>query len=224
MIFDRFLLQIGEKSLKKLNQSHVVVFGIGGVGGNVVEALARSGVGKITVVDNDIVDETNINRQIIALLSTVGKPKVDVIEERINDINPQAIVIKHKIKFPDENCKIDFSDFDYVVDAVDDVNAKLCIIKTAKQFGVKVISAMGAGNKIDPTRLKVCDISKTFVCPLAKKMRNELKKLQINDVKVVFSDEKPVGSFENISSNAFVPAVAGILIAKEVVFDLINQK
>lgn len=222
--FDRFILQIGKENLQKLNNSHVAVFGVGGVGGNVLEALIRSGVGCVTIIDADIVDKTNINRQIIALNSTVGKDKVAVAKNRALDINPNTKIFEYKLKFPDEKVKINFSKFDYVVDAVDDVKAKLEIIKQAKQNDVPVISAMGAGNKFDPLQLKVTDISKSTVCPLAKKIRQELKKMQINDVKCAFSTEKPIGNFENISSNAFVPAVMGILIAREVVFDLIKME
>lgn len=221
-IFNRFVLQIGEDKLQKLKESHVALFGVGGVGGNVFETLLRSGVGCFTIVDKDIIDETNINRQIIALNSNVGMSKVVVAKQRALDINPNVKVFDYKIKFPDEK-KIDFSKFDYVVDAVDDVKAKLEIIKQAKQSNVPVISAMGAGNKFDPLQLKIADISKSTVCPLAKKIRQELKKMQIFGVKCTFSTEKPIGKFENVSSNAFVPATMGILIAREVVFDLIKK-
>lgn len=223
-IFNRFILQIGKENLGKLSKSHVALFGVGGVGGSVFETLLRSGVGNITIVDCDIVDETNINRQIIATLSSVGKDKVAVAKQRAFDINPNVKIFDYKIKFPDEKTKIDFSKFDYVVDAVDDVKAKLEIITQAKQNDVTVISAMGAGNKLDPLQLKIADISKSTVCPLAKKIRQELKKMQIFGVKCAFSTEKPIGKFENVSSNAFVPATMGILIAREVVFDLLKRK
>ena len=187
---------LGVEATQKLAEKRVAVFGVGGVGGYVAEALARSGIGSIDLFDNDVVSVSNINRQIVALHSTVGRHKVDVMEERMKDINPDIKVFKHKIFFlPENSDMIDFTAFDYVVDAVDTVTAKIEIIKKAKAAGVPVISAMGAGNRLDPTAFVVTDIYKTHSCPLAKVMRRELRKRGIEDLKVVYSEEtalKPV--------------------------------
>ena len=224
MEFQRFKMQIGKENIEKLSTKHVAIFGLGGVGGQVAETLSRSGIGEFTLVDKDIIDITNINRQIIALHSTIGAKKVDICAERIYDINPDALIEKLYIAF-NKNTILDFSQFDYVVDAVDDLNAKFEIIKRAKLANIPVISAMGAGNKLDVTALKVADIEKTNTCPLARIMRERLKKAEISGVKCVFSTEKPINiDSKTISSNAFVPAVMGIMIAREVVFDLINYK
>ncbi len=224
MEFQRFEMQIGKENLAKLNTQRVAIFGLGGVGGQVAETLSRSGIGNFTLVDKDIIDTTNINRQIIALHSTLYAKKVDICAERIQDINPNTRIEKLYVEF-NENTILDFSQFDYVVDAVDDLNAKFEIIKRAKLVGIPVISAMGAGNKLDITALKVADIEKTNTCPLARIMRERLKKAGISGVKCVFSTEKPVCiDSKTISSNAFVPAVMGIMIAREVVLDLINYK
>ncbi len=221
-IFNRFILQIGESNFEKLKKSNVAVFGIGGVGGNVVEALVRSGLGHITLIDYDTIDETNINRQIISNIKNVGRLKVDVCAERMLLINPSLKITKLAVKFSDE-VKIDFSKFNYVVDAVDDVNAKILIIKKSKEFNVSVISSMGMGNKTQPTMIKVSDIAQTSVCPLAKVVRKRLNNLNISNVKCVYSTEKPLKiNTDIISSNAFVPACAGIIMAREVVFDLIK--
>lgn len=223
--FSRTERLIGEESVKKLNNARVAVFGIGGVGGHCVEALARSGVGHFLLVDSDTVDITNINRQVVALSSTVGKPKVQVIKERILDINPEADVeIRETFYLPENAAEFDFSKYDYVVDAIDTVTAKINLIKSAKECGAAVISAMGAGNKLDPTGFKVADISKTKVCPLAKVMRYELKKRGIKDVKVVYSEEDPVLKQQVPASIAFVPSVVGMIMAGEVVKDLIGYK
>ena len=224
MEFQRFEMQIGKENLAKLNTQRVAIFGLGGVGGQVAETLSRSGIGNFTLVDKDIIDTTNINRQIIALHSTLYAKKVDICAERIQDINPNTRIEKLYVEF-NENTILDFSQFDYVVDAVDDLNAKFEIIKRAKLVGIPVISAMGAGNKLDITALKVADIEKTNTCPLARIMRERLKKAGISGVKCVFSTEKPICiDSKTISSNAFVPAVMGIMIAREVVLDLINYK
>ena len=224
MEFQRFKMQIGKTNIDKLSTKHVAIFGLGGVGGQVAETLSRSGIGEFTLVDKDIIDITNINRQIIALHSTIGAKKVDICAERIYDINPNAQIEKLYIAF-NKNTILDFSRFDYVVDAVDDLNAKFEIIKRARLANIPVISAMGAGNKLDVTALKVADIEKTNTCPLARIMRERLKKAEISGVKCVFSTEKPINiDSKTISSNAFVPAVMGIMIAREVVFDLINYK
>ena len=221
MEFQRFEMQIGKENLAKLNTQRVAICG---VGGQVAETLSRSGIGNFTLVDKDIIDTTNINRQIIALHSTLYAKKVDICAERIQDINPNTRIEKLYVEF-NENTILDFSQFDYVVDAVDDLNAKFEIIKRAKLVGIPVISAMGAGNKLDITALKVADIEKTNTCPLARIMRERLKKAGISGVKCVFSTEKPVCiDSKTISSNAFVPAVMGIMIAREVVLDLINYK
>jgi tRNA A37 threonylcarbamoyladenosine dehydratase len=191
--FERTSLLIGEEAINKLNNSKVLIFGVGGVGGYVAEALARTGVGSITIVDKDTVSESNINRQIIALHSTVGRDKVDVLKERMLDINPNLQVDARKCFFLPENAhELDFSKYDYIVDAVDTVTAKLQIIVQAKEAGVPVISAMGAGNKVHPEMFEIADIYKTEMCPLAKVMRREFKNRGIKKLKVVYSKEKPV--------------------------------
>lgn len=217
----RMIPLLTSQGLKKLNQSHVCVFGIGGVGGFVVEALARSCVKYITVVDFDIINESNLNRQIIALHSTLGRKKVDVMKERILDINKDCVVEALDLFVNEESIKkIDFSQFDYVIDCVDNVTAKINIIQTAKNQNIKIISSMGTGNKLNPLLFQIKDISKTTVCPLARVMRYELKKRGIKDVKVLFSTEEPIKSPDFIASVAFVPSVAGLLIAREVILDL----
>ena len=223
--FSRTAQLLGNENVEKLFDKHVIVFGVGGVGGYVVEALARSGIGKISIVDNDVVNESNINRQIIALHSTVGMQKVEVLKNRILDINPECQVFVYNQFFLPENSKdFDFSIYDYVVDAVDTVTAKLEIIKKSKESKVPVISSMGTGNKLNPMGFKVSDISKTKVCPLARVMRNELKKRGISKVKCVYSEENPVIQTQTPASVAFVPSVAGLLIASEVVKDLCIEK
>ena len=211
--------------MERLSSSRVAVFGIGGVGGFTVEALARSGVGAIDLIDHDKVCLTNINRQIIATHKTVGKYKVDAAAERILEINPDCKVTAHKIFYmPDTQDGFDFSPFDYIVDAIDTVTGKLLIAENAVECGVPVISCMGAGNKLDPTAFEVADIFETSVCPLAKVMRRELKKRGIERLKVVYSKEepkKPIATEPRVpASNAFVPSVAGLIIAGEVIKDL----
>ena len=221
--FSRTAQLLGNENVEKLFDKHVIVFGVGGVGGYVVEALARSGVGKISIVDNDVVNDSNINRQIIALHSTVGMQKVEVLKNRILDINPECQVFVHNQFFLPENSNdFDFSIYDYVVDEVDTVTAKLEIIKKSKESNVPVISSMGTGNKLNPMGFKVSDISKTKVCPLARVMRNELKKRGISKVKCVYSEENPVIQTQTPASVAFVPSVAGLLIASEVIKDLVK--
>jgi len=232
--FSRTEMLFGKEAMEKLKNSYVAVFGIGGVGGYVAEALVRSGVGSIDLFDNDEVSLTNINRQIIALMSTVGRPKVEVMKERILDINPEAKVTCHNVFFmPDNSKEFDFSKYSYVVDAVDTVTAKIEIIKKAKEAKVPVISSMGTGNKICPDMFEVSDISKTSVCPLARVMRRELKLRGIENVKVIYSKEesiKPAQTEENTEkrqipgSTAFSPAVAGLIIASEVIKDLSDIK
>ena len=225
--FSRTELIFGKEAMEKLRRSRVAVFGIGGVGGYAVEALARSGVGTLDIIDNDKICLTNLNRQIFAVHSTVGQYKVDVAKERICDICPDIKVNTHKCFFmPDTADDFNFTEYDYVIDAIDTVTGKMEIIKRAKTAKVPVISAMGAGNKQDPTAFKVADIYETKVCPLARVMRQELRKAGIKNVKVVYSEEKPVRQIENAEfknipgSNAFVPSVAGLIIAGEVIKDL----
>ena len=223
--FSRTAQLLGNENVENLFDKHVIVFGVGGVGGYVVEALARSGIGKISIVDNDVVNESNINRQIIALHSTVGMQKVEVLKNRILDINPECkVFVYNQFFLPENSNDFDFSIYDYVVDAVDTVTAKLEIIKKSKESNVPVISSMGTGNKLNPMGFKVSDISKTKVCPLARVMRNELKKRGISKVKCVYSEENPVIQTQTPASVAFVPPVAGLLIASEVVKDLCIEK
>lgn len=244
--FSRTQLLIGEAAINKLQKSRVAVFGIGGVGGYVCEALVRSCVGAFDLVDDDKVCLTNLNRQIIATRKTVGKYKADVMKERMLDINPDVDVRIHRCFFLPENADdFPFDEYDYVVDAVDTVTAKIELILRAKAHNVPIISAMGAGNKLDPGRFKIADIYQTSVCPLARVMRRELKKRHVKNLKVVYSDEQPIRPLEDMSiscrtgcicppgaqhkcterrdipgSTAFVPAVAGLMIAGEIVKDL----
>ncbi len=235
---------IGKDNTEKLSNARVAVFGIGGVGGFTVEALARSGVGYIELIDHDTVAESNLNRQVVATRDAIGREKVEVMKERILSINPNAEVVVHKCFYlPENKDDFDFSKYTYIVDAVDTVTAKLTIIEEAKKNGVPVISSMGTGNKLDPTAFEVADISKTSVCPLAKVMRRELKKRGISHVKVVYSKEEARIPIENEdaaqgetrqaaitetggrkkiapASIAFVPSVAGLIIAGEVIKDL----
>ena len=217
----RMLPLLGSEGLEKLKKSHICVFGVGGVGGFVVEALARSGIEEITIVDNDTVNETNINRQIIALNSTIGMKKVDIAKKRILDINPNAKVHTYDTFVTKENANMfDFASFDYVIDCIDNVSAKLKIIELAKEMNVNVISSMGTGNKINPAMFKVTDIYKTSFCPLARVMRIELRKRNIKNVKVLYSEEEPIKCDEFVASVPFVPSVAGLLIAREVILDI----
>lgn len=229
MQYARTELLLGEQGVDKLKKSRVAVFGLGGVGGYVVEALARSGVGALDLIDNDTVSLSNINRQIIALHSTVGKRKTEVMAARVKDINPDICVKTYDLFYlPERAGEVDFSAFDYVVDAIDTVSGKIEIIVQAKAHDVPVISSMGTGNKLDPTAFEVADIEKTSVCPLARVMRRELKKRGISGVKVVYSKEeaKPTLAVDENTgkaipaSVAFVPSVAGLLIAGEVIKDL----
>ena len=214
---------LGGGACDKLHSSRVAVFGVGGVGGYVCEALARAGVGQIDVFDGDVAALSNLNRQIIALHSTVGLPKVEVMKNRILDINPECKVSANKVFFKPENSEsFDFSVYDYVIDAVDDVDAKIEIIVKAKAAGVPVISSMGTAKKLDPTAFKVADIYKTSVCPLAKVVRKKLRERGVKDCKVVFSDESPAECGEVLGSVPFVPPIAGFTIAGEVIKDLIK--
>lgn len=224
-LYQRTQSLIGIEAIEKLKKSHVAVFGLGGVGGYTVEALTRAGVGKLTLVDNDTVNESNLNRQIVALRSTVGLKKTEAFELRIRDINPEAVVFKKDIFFlPETKNEIDFSCFDYVVDAIDTVSGKIAIIEKSKEADIPVISSMGTGNKLDPTAFKVADISKTSTCPLARVMRYELKKRGIKNVKVLYSTEEPViHGNRTPASISFVPSVAGLIIAGEVIKDIIKK-
>ncbi|MCH5251700.1 MAG: tRNA threonylcarbamoyladenosine dehydratase [Lachnospiraceae bacterium] len=244
--FSRTQLLLGKEAMERLANARVAVFGIGGVGGYTVEALVRSGVGAIDLIDDDKICLTNLNRQLIALRSTVGKYKVDVMRERILDINPDCEVKVHKCFYlPETRDEFDFTDYSYVVDAVDTVTAKLELVMQAKEAGTPIISSMGAGNKCNPAEFEVADIYKTSMCPLAKVMRRELKKRGVKKLKVVYSKEKPIRPLEAMSiscrtncicppgakhtcterrdipgSTAFVPSVAGLIIASEVIKDL----
>ena len=244
--FSRTQLLIGAPAIKKLQESRVAVFGIGGVGGYVCEALVRSGVGSFDLIDDDKVCLTNLNRQIIATRKTVGKYKTDVMKERMLEINPDIDVRTHKCFFLPQNAdEFPFEEYDYIVDAVDTVTAKIALIMKAKELDIPIISAMGAGNKLDAGRFQVADIYETRVCPLARVMRRELKKRNVKSLKVVYSDDQPIRPMEDMSiscrancicppgaehkcterrdipgSTAFVPAVAGLMIAGEIVKDL----
>ena len=222
-MFTRTEMLLGKEAIERLCGARVAVFGVGGVGGFAVEALARAGVGKITLVDSDTVAPSNINRQIIATTKTVGRYKTEVAGERIKEINPDCQVECHNVFYSEENTDgIELSDYDYVVDAIDSVRAKLFLIESAVRAGVPIISSMGTGNKLDPTRFTVTDISKTHTCPLAKVIRTELKKRGITHLKVLFSDEQPIKpNGERVpGSISFVPSVAGLIIGGEVIKDI----
>lgn len=227
--FARTELIFGKEALNRLAQSHIAVFGIGGVGGYVVEALARSGVGSLDLIDSDTVEITNLNRQIVATTKTIGQYKVDVAAKRISEINPECSIETHKVFFlPETADQFDFSRYDYVVDAIDTVTGKIGLVLAAQQAGVPAISAMGAGNKTDPTAFEVADIYKTSVCPLAHVMRKELRKRGVKSLKVVYSKEKPLtpsgDDKRTPGSTSFVPPVAGLIIAGEVIKDLIRDE
>ncbi len=237
--FSRTELCFGSDGMQKLKKAHVAVFGIGGVGGHAVEALVRSGVGAITLIDNDAVSLTNVNRQMVATLDTVGQPKVEVAQKRIHSINPECrVTALQKFFLPDNAQEFDFAQYDYIVDAIDTVSGKIALAQLAQEYGIPIISSMGAGNKLDPTAFKVTDIYKTSVCPLAKVMRHELKKRGIKKLKVVYSEELPLQPDPDVmaqimqeestdsprrqipASNAFVPSVVGLIIAGEVIKDI----
>lgn len=248
--FSRTELLLGKEAMEKLQNSRVAVFGVGGVGGFTVEALVRSGVGAIDLIDDDKVCLTNLNRQLIATRSTVGKYKVDVMADRIKDINPNCQVNTYKCFYlPENKDDFDFSQYDYIVDAVDTVTAKIQLVMEAKEKNVPIISSMGAGNKLNPAMFEVADIYKTSVCPLAKVMRRELKKRGVKKLKVVYSKEKPIRPIEDMSiscrthcicppgaankcterrdipgSTAFVPSVVGLIIGSEIIKDIAGVK
>lgn len=235
--FARTGLLLGEEAMEKLEKSRVAVFGIGGVGGHVVEALARSGVGAIDLIDNDTVSVTNLNRQLLATWDTVGRDKVTVMKERVLSINPDCKVTCHQCFYlPETAEQFNFYAYDYVVDAVDTVTAKISLVMECQEKDVPIISSMGAGNKLDPTAFEVADIYKTSVCPLAKVMRRELKKRGVKKLKVVYSKEEALKPSEEVGAKfpepvakrvlpgsvAFVPSVAGLIIASEVIKDLVK--
>lgn len=230
--FSRTEMLLGKEAMNKIYKSKVAIFGVGGVGSFVVEALARTGISNFIIVDNDIISPSNINRQIIATVETIGFNKIDVIKKRILSINPNANVETNKMFFlPENSNSINFNNCDYIVDAVDTVSAKIQLALIAKEKNIKIISSLGTGNKIEPTQLEVDDIYNTSVCPLAKVMRKELKKHGIEKLKIVYSKEIPIKPKENIIDNtkkksipasiAFVPSVAGLIIASEVIKDII---
>lgn len=232
--FNREIMLIGQDNFNKLKESHIIVFGLGGVGGYAVEMLARLGVGKIDIVDNDTVSNTNLNRQIIALNSTIGKYKTDLFEERIKEINKDCIVTKYTM-FYDENTKdkIDLSKYDYVIDAIDSVKSKLDLIIYCINNNIKIVSSMGMGNRIDPSLVKITDISKTEYDPLSKIIRKKLRENKINHLKVVYSSERPINIIYDINAEkkgsnyapgsiSLVPSTAGIMLASEVFKDLIK--
>ena len=231
-MFSRSELIYGKEAMDKLSKCHVAIFGVGGVGGYVAESLARTGIGKFTLIDNDTVNLSNFNRQIVANKETLGKYKVDAMKERILSINDKAVVeVKKMFVLPENIDEIDFNQFDYIVDAIDTVKAKLAIIKKANELNIPMISSMGAGNKLNPMEFVVSDINKTEYDPLAKKIRLELRKLGIKKLKVVFSKERPVELKEQQfnenkkpipGSNAFVPSACGLLIGSEVINDLLK--
>ena len=230
--FIRTGLIFGEAGMNRLAKARVAVFGVGGVGGHCVQALARAGVGALDVFDDDVVSVTNINRQAVAMTSTIGRPKVEVIREQVLDINPEAAVHAHRMFYTPENAgEVDLSVYDYIVDAIDTVSAKLELIARAKALGVPVISAMGAGNKLDPTRFETADLAKTSVCPLCRVMRTQLKKRGIVHHKVVYSKEEPLRIVADEANGrhapgsvSFVPPVMGLILAGEVIKDLAGGK
>ncbi len=229
--FERSRILLGDDALLKLKYAKVIVFGVGGVGSYVCEALARGGVGTITLVDNDTVSESNINRQLVALSSTIGRNKTDVMKERILEINPECNVTSIPCFYTKEK-EVSIEGFDYVVDAIDTVTSKLTLIEEANRLSIPIISCMGTGNKLDPTRFEIADISKTSVCPLARVMRRELKLRGIHHLKVLYSKEDPICPQSSVSEDgrrsvpgsvSFVPPVAGMIIAGEVIKDIISK-
>ena len=223
-IFSREERLIGKEALLKLNNANVIVFGLGGVGSYTAEALARAGIGKMTVVDKDTVDITNINRQLYALNSTIGKPKAEIAKERILDINPNCKVLAlQKMYLPENADEFNLGEYDYIIDAIDNVTAKIDLAVKSQELSIPMIASMGTGNKLDPTLFKVSDIFKTSVCPLCKVMRTELKKRNIKKLKVVYSEEQPKKDGQRTpASMSFVPPVAGLIIAGEVIKDIIK--
>ena len=220
---ERTNLLIGEENTAKLHKTAVAVFGLGGVGGYVAEALARAGVGTLILVDNDTISESNINRQIVALHSTVGQLKTEAFRSRLKDINPDLNIYTYEEFILPNNCNSFFDALplkpDYAADCIDTVSGKIAIIEECKNRGIEVITSMGTGNKTDPLMFKICDISKTKVCPLARVMRKELKDRGIEHVKALYSEEAPIQKGDTVASISFVPSVAGLLIAREIIID-----
>ncbi len=227
-LFERTELIFGKENVEKIKNAHIAVFGVGGVGSFVCEALARCGVGKIDLIDFDTVSKSNINRQLIALNSTVGRYKADVMKERIHDINENAEVNVYKTRFsPETSSQFDFSKYNYVIDAIDSVTGKIELVMCCEKAGVPIISSMGAGNKVHPEMFELADIYKTSVCPLAKVMRTELRKRNVKKLKVVYSKEPPVKNENGVrmtGSNAFTPSAAGLIIAGAVIRDITGVK
>ena len=229
-LYERTERLLGAEGMERLKNAHVLIFGLGGVGSYALEALARSGIGTLTLVDADVVAPSNINRQLVADLSTVGRDKVDVARERVLAVNPECRVeIRKMLYLPEKRGDFDFSSYDYIVDAIDNVSAKLSLAEESVRAGVPIISAMGTGNKLHPEMLELADISKTSVCPLARVMRTELRKRGIHHLQVVYSKEEPIRSASKngeraIGSCAFVPSVAGLMIASEIVRNIANCK
>lgn len=235
--FIRTELMLGRDKVQKLKNSKIAIFGVGGVGSFVAEGLARAGVSNFVLIDNDNIEITNLNRQIHALHSTIGKYKVDVMKERILDINPDANVTTYKSFYMPDNKEIDLKDVTYIVDAIDTITAKIELVMDAKALNIPIISSMGTGNKLDPTKFEIADISKTSVCPLAKVIRKELRNRGINNLKVLYSKEEPIKPDEDVlndclkdstkrqvpASISFVPSVAGLIIAGEVIKDIIKE-
>lgn len=230
VLYERTERLLGSEGMARLYGAHVIVFGVGGVGSYCLEALARSGIGELTLVDADAVCPSNINRQLVAELSTVGRDKVEVARERVLAVNPECrVTVKKMLYLPEKSGEFDFSSYDYIVDAIDNVSAKLSLVTEAARVGTPIISAMGTGNKLCPEMLELTDISKTSVCPLARVMRTELRKRGIHHLRVVYSKEEPIrpavqGGERAVGSVSFVPSVAGLLMASEVIKNISNCK
>ena len=226
-LYARTARLLGDEGMERLKNARVLVFGLGGVGSYIVEALARSGIGALTLVDADVVDVTNINRQLVADISTVGADKVEVAKNRVLAVNPACrVTVKKMLYLPEKSGEFDFSSYDYIADAIDNVSAKISLAVEADRAGTPLIAAMGTGNKLHPEMLEIADISKTSVCPLARVMRTELRKRGINHLKVVYSKEEPIKGADGeriIGSVAFVPSVAGLMMAGEIVRNIVEK-
>ena len=227
ILYARTARLLGDEGMERLKRAHVLVFGLGGVGSYIVEALARSGIGALTLVDADVVDVTNINRQLVADISTVGMDKVEVAKNRVLAVNPECrVTVKKMLYLPEKSGEFDFSSYDYIADAIDNVSAKISLAVEADRAGTPLIAAMGTGNKLHPEMLEIADISKTSVCPLARVMRTELRKRGINHLKVIYSKEEPIKGADGeriIGSVAFVPSVAGLMMAGEIVRNIVEK-
>ena len=228
ILYARTARLLGAEGMERLKNAHVLVFGLGGVGSYIVEALARSGIGALTLVDADVVDASNINRQLVADVSTVGMDKVEVAKNRVLAVNPDCrVTVKKMLYLPEKSGEFDFSSYDYIADAIDNVSAKISLAVEADRAGTPLIAAMGTGNKLHPEMLEIADISKTSVCPLARVMRTELRKRGINHLKVIYSKEEPIKGADGeriIGSVAFVPSVAGLMIAGEIIRSIAECK